>query len=195
MSDEMKRTFETRSKTLIGLAIFCSVAILSCVQVDNETVTATPEEEVPAAANPLIGTAQEILEAFNADDWEAFKTLMTDDAVYEEVGTSQTIKGVDSIIEQLKGWKGAMPDVKGTVDNLELTEKGVLLEVTWTGTNTGPLVGPHTVSKYGPEGFPATGKVQTTRAAWVLEFDGPKLSRSRHYFDMLSFMKQLGVIE
>ena len=146
-------------------------------------------------SDELIGTARGIVDAFNANDWDGFRNLMTEDAVYDEVGTSRTIEGLDSIIEAMKGWKEAMPDVKGTVDNLELTEKGVLLEVTWTGTNTGPLVGPHTVSKYGPEGFPATGKVQTTRAAWVLEFDGPKLSRSRHYFDMLSFMKQLGVIE
>ncbi len=67
MSDEMESTFETRSKTLIGLAIFSSVAVLSCGQANKEAVTATPEEEVPAAANPLIGTAQETLEAFNAD--------------------------------------------------------------------------------------------------------------------------------
>ena len=41
----------------------------------------------------------------------------------------------------------------------------------------------------------ASSASQTTRSSWVMEFDGPKHKRSRHYFDMLSFMKQLGVIE
>ncbi len=139
-------------------------------------------------SDELIGTARGIVEAFNANDWDGFRNLMTKDAVYDEVGTSRTIEGVDPIIEAMKAWKEAMPDVKGTVDNAAPTDNGVVLEVTWRGTHTGPLAG--------PEGsIPATGKSQTTRASWVMEFDGPKHKRSRHYFDMLSFMKQLGVIE
>ena len=56
-----------------------------------------------------------------------------------------------------------MPDVKGTVDNAAPTDNGVVLEVTWRGTHTGPLAG--------PEGsIPATGKSQITRASWVMEF-------------------------
>jgi ketosteroid isomerase-like protein len=41
---------------------------------------------------------------------------------------------------------------------------------------------------------PATGKQQTTRASWVLDFEGGKIKDSRHYFDMLSLLQQLGVI-
>ena len=137
-------------------------------------------------SDELMGTARGIVDAFNANDWDGFQNLMTKDAVYDEVGTSRKIEGVDTIIEAMKGWKNAMPDVKGTVDNATPTGNGVALEVTWRGTHTGP----------GPEGsIPATGKSQTTRSSWVMEFDGPKHKRSRHYFDMLSLMKQLGVIE
>ncbi len=47
----------------------------------------------------------------------------------------------------------------------------------------------------GPSGTIApTGKEQTTRAGWVMDFDGGRIKRSRHYFDMLSFMQQLGVL-
>src|SRR5436853_374273 len=60
-------------------------------------------------------------------------------------------------------------------------------EVTWQGTHTGPLVGPKGT-------VPATGKQQTTRTSWVLNFDGGKIKESRHYFDMLSFMQQLGIL-
>ena len=136
----------------------------------------------------LTGTARGIVDAFNASDWDGFRNLMTEDAVYDEVGTSRKIEGLDPIIEAMKGWKAAMPDVKGIVDSASPTGNGVVLEVTWRGTHTGPLAGPD-------GSIPATGKSQTTRASWVMEFDGPKHKQSRHYFDMLSFMKQLGVIE
>lgn len=139
-------------------------------------------------AEESLSTARGIVDAFNANDWDGFQNLMTEDAVYDEVATSRTIEGVAPIIEAMKGWKEAMPDVKGTVNSAASTGKGVVLEVTWKGTHTGPLAG--------PEGsIPATGKSQTTRSSWVMEFDGPKHKRSRHYFDMLSFMKQLGLME
>ncbi len=84
-------------------------------------------------SDELIGTARGIVDAFNASDWEGFQNLMTEDAVYDEVGTSRTIEGIEPIIEAMKGWKEAMPDVKGTVDNAAATDSGVVLEVTWRG--------------------------------------------------------------
>ena len=80
-----------------------------------------------------------------------------------------------------------MPDVKGTVNQAFASGDTVVLEITWNGTQTGPLQGPSGT-------IPATGKQQTTRAGWVLNFEGGKIKDSRHYFDMLSFMQQLGVI-
>ena len=109
-------------------------------------------------SDEMIGTARGIVDAFNASDWDGYRNLMTEDAVYDEVGTSRTIEGLDPIIDAMKGWKEAMRDVKGTVDNAAPTDNGVVLEVTWRGTHTGPLAG--------PEGsIPATGKSQTTRSS------------------------------
>ena len=80
-----------------------------------------------------------------------------------------------------------MPDVKGTVDNAVATGNTVLMEVTWRGTHTGPLVGPSgTVA--------ATRKQQRTRASWVMDIENGQIKQSRHYFDILSFMQQLGVL-
>ena len=80
-----------------------------------------------------------------------------------------------------------MPDVTGTVDSAVATGDTVVLEVTWRGTQTGPMPGPQ-----GP--IAPTGKQQTTRSGWVLDFHGGQVKRSRHYFDMLSFMQQLGAL-
>ena len=135
----------------------------------------------------LIQAARGLVEAFNASDWEGYKAAITSDSVYDEVATSRRLEGAENIIQALQGWKEAMPDVKGTVNNALATGDTVVLEVTWKGTHTGLLQGPT-----GP--VQATGKQQTTRSSWVMNFDGGKLRESRHYFDMLSFMQQLGVL-
>jgi len=129
--------------------------------------------------------ASALVTAFNNNDWTAYRQNLATDSVYDEVGTSRKLEGVETIIEAMQGWKEAMPDVKGTVANAMSAGNTAILEVSWTGTHTGPLQGPSGT-------IPATGKQQTTRAGWVLDFEGEKLTQSRHYFDMLSFMQQLG---
>ena len=135
----------------------------------------------------LIKAARGAVDAFNAGDWDAYKAALTSDSVYDEIGTSRRIEGVAAIIPSLQAWKQAFPDVKGTVNQAFADGNTVVLEVTWKGTQTGPLQGPSGT-------IPATGKQQTTRSSWVLNFDGDKIKDSRHYFYMLSMMQQLGVI-
>ena len=139
------------------------------------------------AEQDLIKTARGLVDAFNVGDWEGCKAALASESVYDEVGTARRIQGPAAIIPCWQAWKQAMPDVKGTVSQAFADGNTVVLEVTWAGTQTGPLQGPS-----GP--VPATGKRQTTRASWVLNFDGGKIKDSRHYFDMLSFLQQLGVI-
>jgi steroid delta-isomerase-like uncharacterized protein len=135
----------------------------------------------------LIKTARSTVDAFNAGDWDAYEAALTADSVYDEVGTSRRIEGVAAIISSLQVWKQAFPDVKGTVNQAFAAGNTVVLEMTWKGTHSGPLQGPSGA-------IPATGRQQTTRAGWVLTFDGDKIKDSRHYFDMLSMMQQLGVL-
>ena len=139
------------------------------------------------AEQDLIRIARDVVDAFNVSDWERSKVPLTPDTVYNEVGTQRSLKGPDEILGALQGWKEAMPDVKGTVTSVSATGDTVVLEVTWTGTHTGPLKGPSGA-------LPATGKQQTTRSSWIMIFEGGKLRESRHYFDMLYFMQQLGLL-
>ncbi len=139
------------------------------------------------AEQDLIQAARGLVEAFNASDWEGCKAALASDSVYDEVGTSRRVQGVDEIIPCWQAWKEAMPDIKGNVTNAYATGNTVVLEVTWKGTHTGPLQGPS-------GSVAATGQQQTTRGGWVMNFEGGKVKESRHYFDMLSFMQQLGVL-
>ena len=131
--------------------------------------------------------ARGLVAAFNDGDWDTVRDNLTSDSVYDEVGTSRRLEGVDTIIGALHGWKEAMPDVKGTVASSLTAGNTAVLEVSWTGTQTGPMATPSGT-------IPASGKQQTTRASWVLEVAGGKVKQSRQYFDMLSFMHQIGAL-
>ena len=73
-------------------------------------------------------------------DWEKMRALLTSDARYHEFGTQRKIEGPEQIIELFKGWKTAFPDAAGTVTNSVASGNTAVLEVTWKGTHTGPLV-------------------------------------------------------
>ena len=135
----------------------------------------------------LVGIASGMVDAFNAADWDRVAEHLTSDAVYNELGTQRTINGRDEIIQALQSWKAAMPDVKGTITNSFSDGTTVSLEVSWTGTHTGPLETPDGV-------IPPSGKSQTTPASWLLEFEGEKIKESRHYFDMVTLLTQIGAM-
>ena len=129
------------------------------------------------------GRATNVVEAFNTSDWDAVSRLLGS-STYNELGTQRSLKGED-IIEAMKGWKTAMPDVKGSITGAAEVGSQVFLEVSWHGTHTGPLATP------GGE-IPASGKSQTTPAAWIFDYEGDSLVESRQYFDMLTFLQQIG---
>jgi steroid delta-isomerase-like uncharacterized protein len=130
-----------------------------------------------------MGHATRLLEAFNNADWDSMSNLFGN-STYNEFGTQRVLEGDDSS-EAMRGWKTAMPDVKGTVTSSAESGDQVVLEVTWHGTHTGPLAT--------PEGeIPPSGRTQTTPAVWIFDFKGDSLNESRHYFDMLTFLQQIG---
>jgi steroid delta-isomerase-like uncharacterized protein len=107
------------------------------------------------------------------------------DSVYDELGTQRKIEGPEMIVELFKAWKTAYPDAVGTVTSAVASANQAALEVTWKGTHTGPLES--------AEGtIPASGKRQETPAAFFFTFEGDKVKESRHYFDSLTLLKQIG---
>ena len=133
----------------------------------------------------LVKIAREQIDAFNSGDWELMRGKFTSDSRYDELGTERKLEGPEKIVELFKGWKSAFPDVVGTVTSSVASGNKVALEVTWKGTHTGPLTT--------AEGtIPASGKRQETPAAIFYTFEGDKIKESRHYFDSLTLLKQIG---
>lgn len=134
-----------------------------------------------------VDAARGLVAAYNEPDWDRLGALLAPGSLYDEVGTGRRARGSQEITELFKGWKRAMPDSEGTVTNaLECGDIGVL-EVTWTGTFTGPWAAPHGE-------VDATGKSQTSRACIVFVLEGERIKEFRQYFDSMALMQQLGVV-
>jgi steroid delta-isomerase-like uncharacterized protein len=133
----------------------------------------------------IVKLARKQIDAFNTGDWEQVRALLAADSSYDELGTQRMIEGPEKIVELFKAWKTAFPDAVGTVTSSVASGNTAVLEVTWNGTHTGPLVT--------AEGtIPASGKRQETPAAYFFAFEGNKIKESRHYFDSMTLLKQIG---
>jgi len=146
-------------------------------------MTAVHSEVLTAEA--MVERAREQVAAFNGGDWQGLRAGLASDSRYEEFGTERKVDGPEQIVELFKGWKQAFPDAVGTVTSAVASGDKAALEVTWTGTHTGPLVT--------AEGtIPASGKRQQTPGAIFFTFAGDKIKESRQYFDSLTLLKQIG---
>jgi steroid delta-isomerase-like uncharacterized protein len=139
------------------------------------------------ASKDLTQTAREFVTGYNTANWTAIKSLLTPDAIYNELGSQRKLQGADSIIQALQGWKKTMTDSGGKVINALAAGDTVTLQVIWSGTHDGTFTGPSGT-------IPATGKRQTTPAAMIIKFKNDKISEVDHYFDMLTFLQQIGAI-
>ena len=131
--------------------------------------------------------ARKIVSEYSSSNWAGLKSILTSDAVYNEVGTQRRIQGPDAIVQALQGWKTAMTDSGGSVTSSFATGDRVALQITWQGTHNGPFAGPGGT-------LAPSGKRQTTPAAMIVKFQGDKVKEIDHYFDMLTFLQQIGAM-
>jgi steroid delta-isomerase-like uncharacterized protein len=135
-----------------------------------------------------IRAASAEVEAFNEGDWERYRETLTDDSVYEEFATQRRIDGPDEIIQANQAWKEAFPDARGTIENAVASGDTVTLEITWRGTQSGPL-------QTDQGEIPASNRQAEVSAVQVLKLEGGKIRHNRHYFDMMTLLEQVGALE
>ena len=139
------------------------------------------------SSQDLSQVAKGIVTGYNTANWTALKGLLAPGAIYNELGSQRRIQGPDSIIQALQGWKKAMTDSQGKVTSAIASGDTVAMQITWTGTHDGAFTGP--AGTVGP-----TGKKQTTPAAMIVKFSGDKVGEIHHYFDMITFLQQIGAM-
>jgi steroid delta-isomerase-like uncharacterized protein len=132
--------------------------------------------------------AKKNLAIYNASDWQAFRGNLTDDCVYREYGSGREIRGADEYVRVARAWKDAFPDVIGEITNAFDSGDQVLLQIMWKGTHTGELTGPIGT-------IPPTGMRQVNPACQVIRVRDGKVSSTDQYFDSMTLLTQLGVME
>jgi steroid delta-isomerase-like uncharacterized protein len=138
----------------------------------------SPQQIIDAAKAPEI--------AYNDKNWTAVRASIAPEFAYEEIATQRRAQGADQVIGLWQGWAKALPDSRCTFDNVVASGTTVTLELTWRGNHTGPLETPNGT-------IPATGKPIEVRACIICQVEGDKAKLQRHYFDMATLLRQIGV--
>lgn len=132
--------------------------------------------------------ARRIIELFNAGDWDTYRNeLVGDSYLYEETGTGRRLETFDAALEVLKGWKVAFPDIRGEVLRVVSEGDEAVMEIRWTGTQTGPLEGP------AGELPPSNRSFDAMAVMWVTFRDG-RIVAKRHFLDLLTTLAQIGAM-
>jgi steroid delta-isomerase-like uncharacterized protein len=133
----------------------------------------------------LIQRVRDALAAFNAKDWSRYRSLLGEDAIYDEEATHRRVEGADEVIQAIRPWTEAFPDAFGTEVSVHASGDTVIQEMLWQGTNTGPFFG--ALASISP-----TGKKVRVPAVQVIRFEGDKIVEMRHYFDLMTIFMQIG---
>jgi steroid delta-isomerase-like uncharacterized protein len=140
-------------------------------------------------ADTAVDVARESIQTFSDGDFDRMRALLADDSYEEEYSTQQRHEGADAQVEAARGWKQAFPDGRGTVQNAYSDGNTVVLELTWEGTQTGPMRTPD-----GQE-MPPSNRRGTVHACQVMEIEDGKITATRHYFDLMTVLQQIGAME
>lgn len=133
---------------------------------------------------PLAQAVDQWATAWNSGDAEKLLALFTDDVVYEDV----TFGGVNKGKEALKGFAtaawGAFPGMTFEVKSRAISSDGKMgaFEWVWRGKQTKDF-----------PGLPATNTPFEIRGMSAIEFQGTRISRCSDYWDLATYMKQVGL--
>lgn len=80
----------------------------------------------------------------------------------------------------------SVPRRARTITNAVAGEDTVTMEITWEGTQSGPLGTPQGE-------IPPSNKRAVVKAAQVVKVADHQITENHHYFDMMGMLQQLGV--
>ena len=133
--------------------------------------------------------ARESIECYNAGDFARLRSLLADNFYEEELATQRRLEGADARIEAAQSWKHAFPDEQGSITGAYTSGNTVAIELTWEGTQSGPMAMPD-----GQE-LPPSNKRMTVKSVEVIEIEDGKIKALRHYFDLMTMLQQIGAMD
>jgi steroid delta-isomerase-like uncharacterized protein len=134
----------------------------------------------------VMNVSRAVVLEYNRKDWQACRAVMASDYVYDEIATHRRAQGADNVLAIWRGWATAFPDSHGEIHNSFIAGDTAITELTWTGTHSGPLqTADGTVAP--------TGRRIEMRACQITTVKDGKATVTRHYFDLSTMLRQLGV--
>jgi len=121
---------------------------------------------------------------WSSSDVEKLLALFTDDVVFEDVTLGAVNHGRNALRDFATAVFAAFEDLKFELKSRVVASDGKsgAIEWTWRGRQTKDL-----------PGLPATNKPFEVRGATVVEFADGKISRDSDYWDLATYMKQVGL--
>jgi steroid delta-isomerase-like uncharacterized protein len=135
-------------------------------------------------ANDAEKAMNDYVAAWNSHDAERILSFCTDDVVFEEVPMGKVFRGKKEAKDFVSSTFANFPDFK-----IELK----------SGFNAGDhgageWVMSGTFAQSNIPGMPATGKKFSVQGASIIEFHKDKISRESMYWNLVSFLQQVGLM-
>lgn len=135
-----------------------------------------------------------LLDALNRADWVGCRSVLSAQAVYEELGTGRRARGGHAAVRLLESWRRALPDLRAELSSVIAQGAHVAQRIVWFGTHSGPLELPGMM-------VPATGRFIRLEAVLWITVQGvagregadqdARVSRVTHCLDPVTLTAQL----
>ena len=135
----------------------------------------------PTSPDQIRRLVHELYAAWFLHKPEKLDAIFTDDAVYEDVAGGQLVHGREAIKQLLRAAYAWTPDFRVTMKSLVVADQTAATEWVSEGIQTGPV-----------GDLPASGNSFRLRGASILTFREGKIAKVSDYYDMASFLRQLG---
>ena len=119
---------------------------------------------------------------WSAHDVDKVAALFTDDCVYEDVPLGAINHGKEELKAFGRPFFQAFPDFTIELTACFAADAWAAMEWLMSGTHEGDL-----------PGMPATGKSFSVRGSTILELRDGRIRRNSDYWDMATFLKQVGL--
>lgn len=126
---------------------------------------------------------REYLRAWSSHDVDGILSFFAEECSYENLARQEAYRGKVALRAWIDGMFAAIPDFSLEARSLFASGGWVACEWAMTGTHSGDA-----------PGLPATGNRFSVRGSTIAEVAGAKIKRNADYWDLTTFLQQLGVL-
>ncbi len=122
---------------------------------------------------------EENIASWSARDADRTLAQFADDAVWQDVGVPEPMRGKAAMRPYVQSWFTAFPDLTARVTNRVVTEDQVATELEFTGPNTGPMQ-----MSPGHPAIPPTGRTVNGKGTYFMRIRNGKIVEFHSYPDV-----------